>query len=265
MNSAQYAILSSEIQPTALITMMHTLWIRCRLIAPGMLLCLLLISACQPGGPPELPPEEIIANSTARMKALSSFHFVIDRSGTPAYLDTEETLSFARAEGDFVAPDKARATIRIIAPGIVAEIRIVAIGESYWETNLLSGEWQALPAGMGFNPAILFDPQIGLQPVLESDLRDLALRGVEELEELPGVPLYALTGQLDGEGIYQMSYAMIGPETLDVQLWVAPETFELYRVLLTEPTADPASPTVWQLDFWDFDVPVEIAPPPVTE
>ncbi|MCU0486985.1 MAG: LppX_LprAFG lipoprotein, partial [Anaerolineales bacterium] len=201
--------------------------------------------------------------STARMKGMDSFHFVIDRSGAPAYLDTDETLSFARAEGDFVAPDQARAEIRIIAPGLVAEIRIVALGDSYWETNLLSGEWQALPSGTGFNPAILFDPQVGLQPVLDSDLTNLELRGVEELTELPGVQLYALTGRLDGQRIYQMSYAMIGPETMDVQLWIAPETFELYRVLITEPSADPADPTIWQLDFWDFDLPVDITPPPV--
>ncbi len=162
-----------------------------------------------------------------------------------------------------MVPDQARAQIRIIAPGIVAEIRMVALGDSYWESNLLSGEWQTLPSGTGFNPAILFDPQVGLQPVLDSDLSNLELRGVEELTELPGVQLYALTGRLDGQRIYQMSYAMIGPETMDVTLWIAPETFELYRVLITEPSADPADPTIWQLDFWDFDVPLEITPPPV--
>jgi len=234
----------------------HLLW-------SGLLLLSLLLGACGPTGPELLPPEEIVARSTARMKEMDSFHFVIDRSGAPAYLDTEETLSFARAEGDFVAPDQARAEIRIIAPGLVAEIRIVALGDSYWETNLLSGEWQSLPPGMGFNPAILFDPQVGLQPVLDSDLTNLELRGVEELAELPGTRLYAITGRLDGERIHQMSYAMIGPELMDVQLWIAPETFELYRVVITEPSADPAVPTIWQLDFWDFDLPVDITPPPV--
>ena len=234
-----------------------------RLLWVGALFISLLLAACGSAGPEILPPEEIVARSTTCMKEMSSFHFVIDRSGAPAYLDMDETLSFARAEGDFVAPDQARAEIRIIAPGLVAEIRIMALGDDYWETNLLSGEWQSLPAGMGFNPAILFDPQVGLQPVLDRDLTNLALRGIEELPELPGTPLYALTGRLDGERIHQMSYAMIGPETMDVQLWIAPETFELYRVVITEPSADPADPTIWQLDFWDFDLPVDITPPPL--
>jgi hypothetical protein len=228
-----------------------------------LFICLSLV-ACQKTSIEMLPPQEIITRSVERMTGLNSFHFVIDRSGAPAYLDTQETLSFSRAEGDFIAPDRATADIRIIAPGLVAEISIVGIGESYWETNLLSGEWQALPAGTGFNPAVLFDPVIGFQPVLESDLTDLQLVGIEELEELPGQKLYYLTGKIAGEHLYTMSYQMIGPEPMNVQLWVAPQTFELYRVILTEPTADPADPSIWQLDFWDFNTPVTIEPPLIT-
>lgn len=234
------------------------------LLAFTILLICLVIVACNRAAPEMLPPEEIVNRSVERMKSLDNFHFVIDRSGAPAYLDYQETLSFSRAEGDFVAPDRANAKIRIIAPGLVAEISIIGIGESYWETNLLSGQWQELPAGTGFNPAVLFDPVIGFQPVLESDLTDLQLVGIEELEELPGQKLYYLTGRIAGERLYKMSYEMIGPETMDVQLWVAPETFELYRAIITEPTADPTDPSIWQLDFWDFNTPVTIEPPIMT-
>lgn len=236
-----------------------------RLLTPIFLLLICLsLAACNQSAPEMLPPDEIVNRSVERMTNLDSFHFVIDRSGAPAYLDTEETLSFSRAEGNFVAPDRANAAIRIIAPGLVAELSIVGIGDSYWETNLLSGQWQALPAGTGFNPAVLFDPVIGFQPLLESDLTDLQLVGIEELEELPGQQLYYLTGRITGEHLYAMSYEMIGPEDMNIQLWIAPETFELYRAIITEPTADPADPSIWQLDFWDFNTPVTIEPPPLT-
>jgi hypothetical protein len=228
-----------------------------------IILFLLLLTACGKPATPLLPADEIVTRSTTRTKDLQGFHFVIDRSGAPAYLDYNETLNFSRAEGDFVAPDRARAAIRIIAPGIVAEIHIVGIGESYWETNLVSGEWQSLPAGTGFNPAVLFDPQIGFQPVLESDLTNLELIGIEELEELPGQSLYLISGQLRGDRLFLMSYEMIGPETMDVRLWIAPDTFDLYRVIITEPTPDPDNPTIWQLDFWDFNSVADIYPPPV--
>ena len=110
----------------------------------------LFLGACQSTDIEMLPPEEIITQSAARMQGLPGFHFVIERSGTPAYLDYDETLAFRRADGDFVAPDKASAAIRIIAPGLIAEVEIVSLGEEYWETNVLTGEWMQLPAGMGF-------------------------------------------------------------------------------------------------------------------
>jgi hypothetical protein len=110
---------------------------------------------------------------------------------------------------------------------------------------------------------VLFDPQIGFQPVLESDLTNLELIGIEELEELPGQSLYLISGQLRGDRLFLMSYEMIGPETMDVRLWIAPDTFDLYRVIITEPTPDPDNPTIWQLDFWDFNSVADIYPPPV--
>lgn len=223
--------------------------------------CLVLSGACSPSRLPDLAPEEIMQRSVQRMKALAGFHFVIDRSGAPAYLNAEKTLIFRRAEGDFVAPDQAWAAVRIIAPGLVTEIKILGLGDRYWETNPLSGEWAELPGGMGFNPAVLFDPELGFQPVLENDVYELKLEGLAELEEVPGTRLYRLSGKLRGERIFQMSDAMIGPQTLAVQLWVHPETYDLYRARIEAPASGEAELVVWQLDFWDFGNVVALNPP----
>ena len=225
-------------------------------------LILSLVVACGAPHPVQLTPNEIIIRSAARMKALSGFHFVIDRSGAPAFLDPAETIAFRRAEGDYAAPDRARAKVRVIAPGLVAEVQIVSMGENYWETNLLTGEWQALPPNMGFNPAVLFDPKIGLQPILETDLSALELTGVEELSELPGKKLYSVKGELKGERLYEMSYGMIGPEQVSGHLWIAPDTFDLQRIVITTPPKSGKEKTVWQVDFWSFDKKAAIQPPP---
>ncbi|MFQ5615544.1 MAG: LppX_LprAFG lipoprotein, partial [Anaerolineales bacterium] len=212
-----------------------------------------------------LPPEEIINRAVAQMKSSTGFHFAIDRSGAPAFLDPGETLSFRRAEGDYVAPDRASAVVRVIAPGLVAEVQVISIGDRYWETNVLTGEWQELPPDLAFNPATLFDPQTGLQPILESDLSDLTLAGVAELEESPGQPLYHVIGLLDAGRIYDLSFGLIGPGQVDAQLWIAPETFDVYRIEIVEPPAEGAEgseeTTTWQVDFWNFDKTVEILPP----
>ncbi len=236
-----------------------------RKIFPHYVLFLLLLCACGNSTPALLPADQIVDNSLERMQAVSSFHFRIERSGTPAFIDENHTLAFRKAEGDFQSPDRAHATVRVIGPGIVAEVEIISVAENQWETNLLSGEWQALPPNWGFNPASLFDQEIGIQSILESDLRELQLRGFEELDELPGQLLYALEGKLEGEGLYRLSYGMIGPETLDISLYVTPDTFELYRLNIIHHRPEAEEDTLWQIDFWDFDQPLNIVPPNMSE
>ncbi|NIS81817.1 MAG: LppX_LprAFG lipoprotein [Anaerolineales bacterium] len=236
-----------------------------RLCLVVVFVTLLLGVACSRATPETLAPEEIISRSIDRMKALSGFHFVIDRSGSPAFLDAESLLAFRRAEGDYVSPDRAQATIRVIAPGIVAEVSIVSIGETHWETNLFTGEWEKLPPNWGFNPASLFDQDYGIQPILESDLHALEYTGLEKLEEIPGLKFYALSGKVAGEKLYQLSFEMIGPEVMDVRLWIEPETFDLHRMVVIDPQPGESEPTIWQLDFWNFDEAVEIVPPVLVE
>ena len=84
------------------------------------------------------------------------------------------------------------------------------------------------------------------------------------MEELPGVKLYLLSGKLRGEHIFQMSYALIGPETMTIQLWVHPETFDLHRARIEALVLGESEPVIWQLDFWDFGKVVELQPPVIT-
>ena len=56
------------------------------LVLPGIWLW---VTGCVKPTPVPLPPEEIVKRSAGRMKGLSGFHFVIDRSGAPAFLDKE--------------------------------------------------------------------------------------------------------------------------------------------------------------------------------
>ena len=199
------------------------------------------------------------------MQAATGFRFLIDRSGSPAFLDADNSLAFRRAEGIYQTPDRAQATVRVIGPGVITEVEFISIAANQWETNILTGEWQALPPNWGFNPASLFDKDIGIQSILDTDLHDLELLDYEELEELPGQLLYVLQGKLYGERLYQLSFGMIGPGDLEVRFWVAPETFELLRIEITDPRPDASEATLWRFDFWDFNQDWEILPPEIGE
>jgi hypothetical protein len=125
----------------------------------------------------------------------------------------------------------------------------------------LSGEWQQLPPQWGFNPTSLFDPTTGLQPILENDLDNLEYIGNQELEEWPGEMLYSLTGLLRGNRIFRTTFGLIGPGRLNMQLWISPETFEVYRMVLTEEKTGEEETSTWTIDFWDYDQVVEIEAP----
>jgi hypothetical protein len=221
----------------------------------------LILGACSQPSLAELPAGEIVGRSAARMNELAGFRFAIDRSGGPAYLDPDQTISLRRAEGYYVAPDRAQATVRIIAPGLVTEVNVISIGDTQWQTNIMSTDWQQLPPNWGFNPAVLFDAEIGIQSILASDLGDMQVQEPERLEDGPDGPLYAVSGVLDGGRIYAMSYGLIGPEQLNVSVWVVPETFELARAVITETGSGDDEPSVWQVDFAEFDRVVDIIPP----
>lgn len=225
-----------------------------------LLALIVLLAGCAPRIP-DLPPEEIVRRAAERMRGLQGFQFRIDRSGAPAYIDYAETLSLTLMEGAFAAPDKLSATVRVIAPALIAEIDVICIGQQQWETDVVTHKWFAIPPEWGFNPLILLDPQFGLQTIIASDLYDLTLDGVEELEEMPGRKLYALSGRMHGGTIYDLSYQLIGPEDMDVRLWVDPQTFDLYRTVLVEYPGVSEEEIRWTIDFWDFDVPVEIEAP----
>ena len=221
-----------------------------------------MMTACGNPQVEEIPPEEIISRSAQRMGTVTGFEFLIDRSGASVFLDYNETISFRRAEGQFNSPDHVYSNVRIIAPGIVTEVQIISIEGSQWETNLLTGEWQASDPIYSFNTSRLFDPEIGIPAILAKDLTSLALIGLEELPEVPGKKLYALEASLLGDHAYEMTYGMIDKDPLKIKLWIAPETFDLYRIILIDP-ADPGDEedTVWQIDFWNLDKTFEIEKP----
>jgi hypothetical protein len=58
-----------------------------------------------------------------------------------------------------------------------------------------------------------------------------------------------------------MSGGLIGPKAAAAQIWIVPETFELVQVILTVPSQEAEEPSVWQVNFAQYDQVVNIEPP----
>jgi lipoprotein LprG len=220
-----------------------------------------LPAACRPSPEPEISPETIVANAVTRLNEMAGFHFALETTGPAAYLDADGVLALRHIEGDFVAPDRVRAVVRVAVPGLVTEVRVIGIGEQQWQTNVLTGAWELLPPEWGFNPAVLFDETVGLPAILAQDLTDLAQA---EPETVDGQQLTVITAVITPDQLAAMSGGLMAtdPTTpIPVRLWIAPDSYELHRIVLTEPIAGSDEPRRWQVDFSQFDQTVTIEPP----
>ena len=210
----------------------------------------------------DLAPETIIKNSTTKMRGLAGFSFKLTRSGAPVYVDPTGIVTFREASGAFVAPDRVQGIVKVIVPGIVAEVSIIGIGELEWETNIFSGEWMLVPPEYAFKPAVLFEPEGGIQQAIEKYLVNVEVMDVAELEEVPGLSLYHLRGQMDGANVHDITFGLIDNQLLNIELWIAPGSFEVHRALIIDPANEGAEEgTTWQLDFWDFGKVIVIEAP----
>jgi hypothetical protein len=218
-------------------------------------------TGCRKSTPPPLPPAEIIANAIERLKASEGFHFTIERTGTLAYIDSDNKIALNRIDGDFVTPDRVKGKIRVSVGGFTAEVSMVSIQGRYWQTNPLNQTWEEYEPGTAFNPALLFDSEKGIQPMLQTDLSELTLVGNEKLDKWPDKQLYHLKGKMKGERIAEITFELIGPEVMDVDVWIAPNTFEVHRIQIIDPVEGNSQPTIWAVDFLNYGQKVDIQPP----
>lgn len=233
-----------------------------RVILLGILLSSILIAGCSDTQEEAPTAEEVLSQSFETMSELQGFSFLIDPQGEETHLDEQKTIVLTQAEGEYQVPDKVSATIKITFSGIVAQVSVISIGEDTWETNVLTGTWQKSTASYAFQPLSLFDPDTGIIAVISEDTTELKMQAGASIEELPGVELLHLFGALDGERINQLSAGLIDDEPLEVELWVTPETYEIHRLLITDPSNTQGGiDTIWQIDFWNFGEIPDIQPP----
>jgi hypothetical protein len=231
-------------------------------IYTALLLISILITSCSGAQEDTLTPEEVLALSADTMKNQEGFSFLIIPEGEDTFVDQQKTIILSQADGDYLVPDKVSATIKIVFSGIVAEVSVISIGENTWETNVLTGGWQKSSASYAFQPLSLLHPETGIIAVIAEDTSELKMDKGAAIEELPGVDLLHLRGTLEGARINQLSAGLIDDETLGVELWITPESYELHRLVITDPANSAEGvDTTWQMDFWNFGTIADIQPP----
>lgn len=207
---------------------------------------------------PTPDPAAIVRAAGEAMSSLESVQFQIQRSGGPAYIDADGLFNINQATGRYAAPASAAAALDVSGPGININVETVAIGKEQWLTNFLNQQWEKLPAGFGFNPAVLFNKEVGWQPILEENVVDVSpLRE----EELNGQSFYVVDVTVEGERVRAVTANAAGSEEpVTLTLWISPDTSYIHQVTFSTPSKG-AEPSNWLLNFSAFNEPVTIEPP----
>lgn len=218
-----------------------------------------LLAACGTDVP-QIPPADVITRAGDAMLKAPSFHFKIDLSGKPVVLNQLTQLSLRSAEGDFARPDKMGVHLKVLLAVAAAELDMIALGNEQYLTNVLTKQWEVLPPKFGFNPAVMFDQQVGLEQLLKAGLDNAHWIGVEVVD---GKSLYHLQGSISGERLQGMSGGLISNGPVDVDLWMEPDTSLPRKAVIVDKASDSEKPTTWTLTFSSYGKDVNITTPKV--
>lgn len=192
------------------------------------------------------------------MGAVDYVRFKIERGGAPVYIDSLDTLSFALAEGQFAAPSSANAVVTLAVGNINAQIGAIAIDGTTWLTNPITGEWDAAPSGYEFDPSTLFDPELGWRPLLAGGLSDVVWIGEETKNS---EPRYHIRAAADEERVAIILAGLIKKQSVDLDLWIDPETGYVREAELA--TVFEGQTSDWYIEFSEFGEPIEITAPDI--
>jgi hypothetical protein len=134
------------------------------------------------------------------------------------------------------------------------------VGDDQYITNPVNQQWEKLAPGQGwyFDPALIFDPEEGIEAILTETEWSF---GAEE--QIENQLHYHLRGQLPGERISPLASGMIGAGRVDVSIWTGQEDDYVRRIQIIELESDDLDPSQWLLVFSAFGELEEIQPPPI--
>lgn len=202
---------------------------------------------------PTPSPAQILARSADALLALDSARFRIEREGEPVVFDETTGMAFISSDGEYQAPDRVHAKVKVNLYGNVLEIEMYWLPEGVFISNPLTHGFLNAPADLGIDAAALFSAD-GLPAVLKNGIEDPQLAGRETIEDVETIHI---TGRADGAVLAPLTAGALEGGTLyPVDIWVAAADYTPVRVRVTEPDG-----SGWLVDLYDFNADITVALP----
>ena len=231
---------------------------RRRSLVLGLLL-VLIGGACSSGSGGDDDAESLDIDGVRSLAAdamsdIDTVLFTIELEGADVFIDDDGLIGFRNAEGRYAAPSSADAVVAVNALGLATEVGAIAIDGEAWITNPLTGDWEPAPAAFTFDPALLFDPEVGFSTLLADGLVNAELVAPAPDED----QRYHIAADVDPVRVAALTGGLVD-DVDNVDLWV-----DARSGLLTEVTFDvgiDAGGTSWRLLLTDYGSPVSITEP----
>lgn len=221
-----------------------------------------LLSACSGGedlGGDKLEPDPavILPVSARAMGEVTSVRFELVHDGADVHIDPLDALAVDEVIGRFAAPASADAVITVRVNGTLAtQLGAVAIDDTAWLSNPVTGTFEPLPESYGIEPSLFFDPKGGWQPMLET-LADAVMVG----EESRDGTRYHIRARATADAIEKVTAGLVDGQEVDIDLWLHPVsglvTAAEFSVDVEGGVAD------WTLNLSRYGDDVTIEPPEV--
>lgn len=213
-------------------------------------LALVWLAAACGGGPAGAPADlaVLLARAQAAMGAVETASFEMSRAGAPVII---EGLEFTSAVGQYAAPSSAQAVLQMRAGDITIQMGTISVAERTWLTNPLTGRWEELAPGTGFNPAVLFDAAAGWVALL-TDLQEPSYVGAES-------GLDHLQGSIPPARVEVLTAGFATGQSVALDLWLDQVTGHIRRLELS--TTGEAGVSDWTITLSGYGKPVQIDPP----
>jgi hypothetical protein len=237
-----------------------------KILTAGLLI--LLAAACSQASPNSTPaptktptitptptpnPAEILSRAGDAILALKSVRFSLVREGDPVMLDETTGMAFSEATGDFLAPDRMRAEMKVTLFGNVMTAEIYWLPEGVYLVNPLTNQIMPMSAGTGLDGPAMFQAG-GMPAMLKTGVQNPQRMGTEEIE---GVAAIHIAGQADGAVLAPLTAGALQSGTLyPVDVWVDVSTDVPVRMHVAEPDG-----SGWLIDLFDINAEIDIQLP----
>jgi hypothetical protein len=224
---------------------------------------------CPPPSDLSSDPHALLNCATQGIERAKDIKIKLQVSGAPAIIIANANMGsipiqFLAADGEYVAPDAVHATVKAKLAGIAGQVEVVAIGDDQWYRNaiLTANKFVKATFSAGFKPANLVSSDLGIQSALQS-VANLTFVGKENVF---GQDVYHLSGIADGAKVTSLTVGLITSKaSVNLDIYLDIKTLQAVEIVVVQPetvSATQPDPTRWDLELFDYDVDVQVTPPP---